>query len=148
MPGDGRVPLTLPMKMIDPPPGWSCITMLAAWATCRGATRFSSMTLAWKRGDAVAAAAYGEPPALLIMTSIRPNRSRAAAASCPACSGSRTSARTNAALRPLADGGWAGSVRPQTSTCAPARRNPRAMPAPIPRVPPVMTTAWTACGPA
>ena len=59
MPGDGRVPLTLPIMMIDPPSGWACMTSLAAWATCSGAIRFSSMMLAWNRGDAVAAAAAG-----------------------------------------------------------------------------------------
>ena len=62
VPGDGRVPLTLPIMMIDPPPGWSCMTALAACATCSGAIRFSSMTLAWNRGEAVAAAAGGDRP--------------------------------------------------------------------------------------
>jgi hypothetical protein len=47
--------------MIDPPSGWSCMTWLAPCATCSGAIRFSSMTLAWNRGDAVAASADGEP---------------------------------------------------------------------------------------
>jgi hypothetical protein len=42
----GRVPLTLPIMMIDPPSGWPCITALALWATCSGAVRFSSITLA------------------------------------------------------------------------------------------------------
>ena len=56
MPGDGRLPLTLPTMMIEPPP-CACITALAACAMCSGAIRLSSITLAWKRGDAVAAAA-------------------------------------------------------------------------------------------
>ena len=56
MPGDGRAPLTLPTMMIDPLP-CSCITALAACAMCSGAIRFSSMTLAWNRGEAVAASA-------------------------------------------------------------------------------------------
>ncbi len=144
MPGDGRAPLTLPIMMIDPPAGWACITSLAAWATCKGAIRFSSMTRAWKRGDAVAAGARGEPPALLITTSTPPNKSRPAAISRRACSGSLTSARVNAAVaRPAAlaaAGSAAGSFRPQTSTRAPERRNPRARPAPMPRVPPVTIT--------
>jgi hypothetical protein len=57
VPGDGRAPLTLPTMMIDPPPACPCITALAACATCNGAIRLSSITLAWKRGDAVAASA-------------------------------------------------------------------------------------------
>ena len=140
MPGDGRVPLTLPIMMIDPPSGCSCITALAACATCSGAIRFSSMTLAWNRGDAVAAAAGGEPPALLITTSTPPNRSAPASISRRACSGSLTSARVNEAVRPSAAGGDAGSLRAQTMTCAPERRNPWAMPAPMPLVPPVTIT--------
>ena len=127
VPGDGRVPLTLPIMMIDPPSGWSCITSLAACATCSGAIRFSSMTRAWNRGDAVAAAAGGEPPALLITTSTPPNRSIPAAISRRTCSGSLTSARVNAAVRPPAAGQQApsaGSFRPQTSTRAPAAQEP------------------------
>ena len=98
------------------------------------------MTRAWNRGDAVAASADGEPPALLTTTSTPPNRSIPAAISCRTCSGSLTSARVKAATRPAAAGSEAssaGSFRPQTSTRAPARRNPRAMPAPMPLVPPV-----------
>jgi hypothetical protein len=140
VPGDGRVPLTLPIMMIDPPSGCSCITALAAWATCSGAIRFSSMTRAWNRGDAVAAAAGGDPPALLTTTSTPPNRSAVTATSRCACSGSLTSAMVNAAVRPSAAGGETGSWRPQTMTCAPARRNPWAMPAPMPLVPPVTIT--------
>ena len=143
MPGDGRVPLTLPIMMIDPPSGWACITSLAACATCSGAIRFSSMIRAWKRGEAVAAGAGGDPPALLTTTSTPPNRSTAVATRCRACSGSRTSARVNCAVRPSAAGSGgaaAGSFRAQTRTRAPERRNPRAMPAPMPLVPPVTIT--------
>jgi hypothetical protein len=75
VPGEGRTPLTLPTMMIDPP--LACMTSLAAWATYSGAIRFSSMTLAWNRGDAVAASASGEPPALLITTSTPPSFSAA-----------------------------------------------------------------------
>ena len=142
--GDGRVPLTLPIMVIEPPSGWSCITALAAWATCSGAIRFSSMTLACSRGDAVAAAAAGDPPALLTTTSSRPNRSAASPTSRWACPGSLTSARVKTAVRPPAPGSEAasdGSVRPHTSTCAPASRKARAMPAPMPLVPPVTITA-------
>jgi Enoyl-CoA hydratase/isomerase len=32
VPGEGRVPRRLPTMMIDPPPGWPCMTSLAAWA--------------------------------------------------------------------------------------------------------------------
>ena len=105
------------------------------------------MTLAWNRGDAVAAAADGEPPALLTTTSSRPNRSTASPTSLRAWSGSRTSARVNlAALRPSLGSAATspGSVRPQTSTWAPARRNARAISAPMPRVPPVTITARAA----
>ena len=56
------------------------------------------MTRAWNRGDAVAAGARGEPPALEITTSTPPNRSRPAAISRRACSGSLTSARRKAAV--------------------------------------------------
>ena len=67
------------------------------------------MILAWNRGDAEAAATGGEPPALLITTSTPPSRSAPAAISRRACSGSRTSAWMNAAVRPSALGGEAGS---------------------------------------
>ncbi len=96
------------------------------------------MILAWKRGDAVAASAGGAPPALLISTSSRPNRSMAVWASTTAWPGSRTSAWTNS----IPSGSEAGTVRPQTRTRAPAARNAEAMPAPMPLVPPVTTTAW------
>ena len=88
---------------IDPPPGWACITSLAACATCSGAIRFSSMILAWNRGEAVAASASGEPPALLTTTSTPPNSSmRGRDRAAGACSGSRTSAwvKTAGAGRP------------------------------------------------
>ena len=61
VPGEGRVPLTLLIMMIDPPSAWPCMTAFAACATCSGASRFSSMILAWNRGDAVAAAARRRP---------------------------------------------------------------------------------------
>jgi hypothetical protein len=102
------------------------------------------MTLACNRGDAVAAATAGDPPALLTATSTRPKRSTASAMSRWAWAGSLTSARVKTATRPSALGSGAasdGSVRPQTRTCAPASRNARAMPAPMPRVPPVTITA-------
>ena len=47
MPGEGRVPLTLPIMTIEPPSGWSRMTAFAACAQCSGAIRFSSMILAW-----------------------------------------------------------------------------------------------------
>jgi len=81
VPGDGRVPLTLPIMMIEPPAGWPCMTSLAACATCSGAIRFSSMTRACSRGEAVAAGAGGAPPALLTTTSTPPNRPAAVAIS-------------------------------------------------------------------
>ena len=123
MPGEGRVPLTLPIMMIDPPPGWPCMTALAACATCSGAIRFSSMTLAWNRGDAVAAAAGGDPPALLITTSTRPKRSAAVRDQPLRLPGvphvgpdeGGGAARPRRAARPR-------SVRPHTSTCGAGRQ--------------------------
>jgi hypothetical protein len=94
-----------------------------------------------KRGDTVAASAFGEPPALLTTTSSRPNRSTAAFTSAAAWSGSRTSARTNTAVRPPAAGTCSGSVRPQTTTDAPSASIRDAMTAPMPLVPPVTMTA-------
>jgi hypothetical protein len=57
-----------------------------------------------------------------------------------AWSGSLTSARVNEAVRSPAAGRAAGSLRAQTITCAPERRNPWATPAPMPLVPPVTIT--------
>jgi len=75
------------------------------------------------------AAAAGDPPALLTTTSTRPKRSAASPMSRWACTGSLTSARVKTAMRPSVPGSEAasdGSVRPHTSTCAPASRNARA----------------------
>src|SRR5215470_18714430 len=88
--------------MIDPPSDWPCITAFALCATWNGAIRLSSMTLAWNRGDAVAAGADGDPPALLTTISSRLYRSTASPISFWAWSGSRTSARVNLAVRPPA----------------------------------------------
>src|SRR6185436_9977950 len=66
VPGEGRTALTLAMFTIEPPLSWVCITAFARWASQSGAVRFKAMIAAEKRGEAVAASAGGEPPALLI----------------------------------------------------------------------------------
>jgi hypothetical protein len=63
------------MFTIEPPSSCACITALAFWAKCSGATRLSWRIFSEKRGEAVAASAAGEPPALLTSTSRRPKRS-------------------------------------------------------------------------
>src|SRR4051812_41820183 len=71
-PGDGRIPLTLPMLTMTPPCRWCCITALAACATYNGPSRLRAMIFSANRGDAVAASDGGDPPALLTTTSSRP----------------------------------------------------------------------------
>src|SRR5437899_3347113 len=63
--GEGRTPLTLAMFTIDPPLVCDCITRFAACATYSGASRLSLTIASENRGDADAASAAGEPPALL-----------------------------------------------------------------------------------
>ena len=70
------MPLTEVMLTIEPPPSWSCMNELAAWAQYSGASRLSVTMDAENRGEAVAASADGEPPALLTRVSIRPKRVR------------------------------------------------------------------------
>ena len=72
VPGEGRSADSDEMLTIAPPSSCRCITAFAACATSSGASRLSSTILAWKRGEASAAAAYGAPPALLTSTSSRP----------------------------------------------------------------------------
>ena len=74
MPAAGRSAATLPMLTIRPPPSCSRMTALAAWATKNGASKFSRTTAVMRFGDAVAAGAAGEPPALLTTMSSRPSR--------------------------------------------------------------------------
>ncbi|MNK93151.1 hypothetical protein D3C87_1132990 [compost metagenome] len=74
VPGEGRTPETLQILTMEPPFGWACICRHAACATCRGAIRFSATMASLKRGEAVAASAMGEPPALLTTMSSRPWR--------------------------------------------------------------------------
>src|ERR1700712_182936 len=71
VPGEGRRADTDEMFTITPLP-WRCITALAALATTNGAVRLSPTILSRKRGEASAARAYGDPPALLTRMSIRP----------------------------------------------------------------------------
>src|SRR3982750_1776812 len=71
VPGEGRSAETDEMLTMDPAP-WRCLTALAACDTCSAAVRFSPSTFSEKRGEAVAASAYGAPPALLTTTSSRP----------------------------------------------------------------------------
>src|SRR5437868_4030991 len=63
--GDGRIPLTLAMLMIDPPSAWLCISALARCANTSGAIRFNVMIDALNFGEAVPLSAGGPPPALL-----------------------------------------------------------------------------------
>src|SRR5947209_20274147 len=62
--GDGRMPLTDVMLMIEPPLSCCCMTALAACDTFTAARRLSATIFSVKRGDAVAASAGGAPPAL------------------------------------------------------------------------------------
>ena len=98
------------------------------------------------RGEATAASTCGDPPALLTSVSILPNRSTAEAITAAAWSASRTSAATNTALRTSPSASVAAgrrssatSLRPHTTTSAPAARNASLMPRPMPRAPPVTT---------
>jgi len=132
-PATVRVTLTLPIMMIDPPAGCCCITALAACATCSGAIRFSSMTLAWNRGDAVAAATGGEPPALADHDVPAAEQVRAGLDQLPRLLRVLTSAAGKRGSPAAAAGGDAGSLRAQTMTCsAGAKETPEAMPAPMP----------------
>ena len=137
MPAAGRSAATLPMLTIRPPLSCSCMTALAAWATKNGASRFSRTTAVTRLGDAVAAGAGGEPPALLTTMSSRPSRFTASPITALACSGSRTSAVANS----IPGSALAGRDLAQASTRAPWSRNSVAMASPMPRLPPVTRTA-------
>src|SRR5947209_20170050 len=63
--GDGRMPLTDVMLMIDPPSSWPCITAFAACDTWMAASMLRATIFSVNRGDAVAASAGGAPPALV-----------------------------------------------------------------------------------
>ncbi len=110
------------------------------------------MMASLNRGDAVAASAAGAPPALFTTLSSRPKRPTANATTAAACSGSRTSAAVNSALRPAAATGSSGSLRAVMTTSAPASRNRAAIPRPMPLLPPVtrvtvpVRSSWAAGG--
>src|SRR5687768_2634039 len=72
VPGEGRIPHSDEMLTIDPPASWSCITSLARWVTSSGEIRLRVMMALENRGEAVAADAGGEPPALFTTASSRP----------------------------------------------------------------------------
>ena len=65
----------LEMLTIEPPVSCSCITALARWLNQSGPVRLMAITDAWKRGEVGPVGATGEPPALLMRTSRRPNAS-------------------------------------------------------------------------
>ena len=133
-PGDGRRPDTLATLTMDPPSSWTVITLWADWAHHSGASRLRPTTASTKRGEASAAMARGEPPALFTRTSTRPKCSTAVATTRSASAGLRTSAVTNTAPSTSA------SCRPHATTRAPAAANADTIPAPTPREPPVTTT--------
>ncbi len=96
-----------------------------------------------------ASVASGKIPALAHSTSIPPSACMAAAAIRSQSSRRLTSASTYPAWAPAADSApaaasAASSSRPAMSTRAPAPANTAAMPFPMPRVPPVTTTALPA----
>src|SRR5580704_6287264 len=130
------------MLMMQPPSPCCCMMRLAACAHQSGAVRFSRMMRSMWRGAAPASSPGGPPPALLTSTSRRPRRCTTSANSRATASASRTSQAMNCARRAPSDGSSvsAGALRPHTTTCAPAARKARAMPAPIPREPPVTST--------
>src|SRR3954447_3857477 len=68
VPGDGRRPDTDAMLTMTPPDSCRCMTAFAACARCSGANRLRRTIDSLKRGEAVAASAWGLPPALLIAT--------------------------------------------------------------------------------
>ena len=123
------------MFTIVPPCSWACMTRLAAWATWTAEVRLRVSTFSVKRGEAVAAGAPGEPPALLTTTSICPRSATIDSTRASTEDGSVTSA----ARKPTPSGSapGSGSDRPHTTTLAPASRSRSAMALPMPRVPPV-----------
>ena len=104
------------MLTIAPPPSWDCITRLAAWATTNGPTRLRASTRSVNRCDAVDESAHGAPPALFTTTSSAPWRDTIVSTSAATWSGSRTSQAT----KPTRPAPSPGSVRPHTTTVAPA----------------------------
>ena len=135
VPGEGRSALMEEMLTIAPPPTWPCMTRLAAWATTRGPEKLRSSTLAWKRGEASAASAYGAPPALLTATSRRPSVAATSSTIATTASGSRTSQVTW-----RVPGSAPASERAQVTTRAPAAAYVSAMARPMPLLPPVTST--------
>ena len=101
------------------------------------------MIWAWNRGDAVAASAGGEPPALLITTSTPPNRSIRGRDQLPRLLGV-PDVRPGERGGPAARGRQAGAVRGLVPAAdqhpGAGAQEPRAMPAPMPLVPPVTIT--------
>ncbi|MNV66708.1 hypothetical protein D3C71_1594780 [compost metagenome] len=128
------------MLMIAPPSAWACITWLTCWQRFSGAIRFRRMIASLKRDEAVAASAFGEPPALLTNTSRRPKRSTMCAIKRPDCSTSRRSQGRNSASRPALAGKVCGASRPQITTSAPQSRKRWLIPRPTPLPPPVTST--------
>jgi len=102
--------------------------------------------------ETVAASTWGEPPALLTSTSMRPCSSPTLSTSSLQACAVRTSHCMKIALLPFECGRLSGSVRAQTTTVAPAPRKPSAIARPIPLVPPVTMTTLpskvepTGCG--
>jgi len=112
--GDGRTPETLAMLTIEPPTAAKCGR--AAWATVSGASKLSWTIRSENRGLAVAALAWGEPPALLTTRSIRPCRAASVSIHAATASGSRMSQAVKPASRPPDAGLASGAARPQVST--------------------------------
>ena len=86
-----------------------------------------------KRGEASAARAYGDPPALLTRMSSRPCSATMPSTSAATASGSRTSHCTWV----VPGAGCSTAERAQVTTVAPASTSTAAMPAPMPWLPPV-----------
>ena len=95
-----------------------------------------------KRGDAVAASAIGDPPALFTRTSSLPYSFTTFAIQVCICSTSRTSHFINRAFLPSISGNFSGVDLPHMITSELLDKNALLIPLPTPREPPVTKTTW------
>ena len=143
VPGDGRMPLTLPMLTIDPPSSWCCMTALAAWDTCSGGEQVEPDDRLGEPGRRGGRVGRGRAAGVVDhhVESAAPGLDGGVAPRAAAWSGSRRSAATNARL-PTAGRHRLVRLGPGGDDDGRRRRrgSGRRCPRPTPLVPPVTST--------
>ncbi len=140
---------TLLVNTIEPPEPWLFIWAATARTVKNAPSRFTDITRRHSWAVSVSMlVGCGPTPALAKQESMRPNCSRVASSPAATASSSLTSTTndpTGASPRPVSSAAavsFLAALVPQMTTAAPALRSPRAIPSPIPPLPPVTTATW------